>query len=1056
LTRKADIFIALPQLEDQIQNILLEDREESLPLAATAEKTRHTTLTFPIHLVSKSQSAPWRNIPWKDFEAVVTTQIKQENAANHRKKLIVFREGAMTELFLSIKRMVGWEKSASLFSSASDINLDLITVTQYPTNHRSSVYMVRFLILAAAWARHLIEVRLKEDDYETIRRKLATSSIYYSYRHPTGDNILFQHYMKVFEITTQSVQQYETEGHTYYGSYLSEDSEDQESESSISAWSASDFEARIVRTLEPKLFYSKGHKKNTLKLNVGATPSTICPMHMRMPILPVLKEGGTRERFSTETRQTYERELQVINRRIASGLPIDSESLRKDGVTTQFYVAQYRGYHYNIATWNATRRREHRKSKNLSEPVYSVSITKTDIPEESALTLCEIFLAFKTPATWRYLNYTFTSLADLVQQAYTNDYVRFHQMIRVNQSFISNLLLNDANPFVSTGDIPYHALKYAYGIKAYIGSKDVVLKPRWNKNRKAERPYSGLVYVSLHPISDYAPSNCAEQPLPNHLTSLNYTGRVQISVIIAPERETSFPAYIPKERLVHQHVARYPSFEHKWRQYFKAKYGLSKTLYKQLSELLDKYSPHSKERNQAELLLAEWLCCYHGLRLVELARHTAEVKKLGILVYRDVEGNFVLEPPKETEPSKDATKKVQVKNSRELRKQGLGEGPCSIELSEQELKKLNMHPRYKFNPPQTTNERNVFWLLLSAVELNLYRALKHFLSHDWIRMMINYRYKSVHQADEHQSYLSNLDHVHIIHYCVLNERWESLTLILDIFKDHGNDLMCDATLKCDVISRNQKVLQLKDVSWLHLAVINLVYGQTSANWSQNIVSVLKNKRMLQSANKGATVIDESNEKKWANITPLHLMVLLQAEEEALKNYFHVKPDDVHREDDNKQTPLHYAAELHESVSEVIHEHSTTQPSNISDIDSINSDTDAVDGSNINVCDKCGIDIDNDAASVFPMNRCDCHLIFCNRCITTCDHCKACICDFCTHQCDLCFQRLAQTCLTDCDEKYCDHATCPNCCEQCSSCNDTFCDACFSMHSCMSESSSSDS
>ncbi|CAF3174265.1 unnamed protein product [Rotaria socialis] len=357
---------------------------------------------------------------------------------------------------------------------------------------------------------------------------------------------------------------------------------------------------------------------------MGASPSGICPMHMRIPVNPVLQPGCNRERFSTETRRNYERQLDVVNRRIANGQPVDSESLYKDDVTMQFYVAQYRGYHYNIAKWGDTQRRDHRKSRKLSGPVYSMSVPTTNTREESALTLSEIFLAFQAPAAWRYPNYTFTSLADLVQQAYTNDYVRFHHMIRKKQSFIADLLLNDENPFVSTGDIPYHALKYDYGIKVYIGSEDLILKPRWNRDRKAERPYSGVVYVLLHPIGDYAASDAAEQQSPNHLTSLNYSGRVQIPVVIAPERETSFPGYIPKDRLVYQHVARYPSFEHEWRQNFYTKYGLTERLYQELSKLLDNHPPHSKERIQTELLLAEWLCCYHGLRLVELARRIAE------------------------------------------------------------------------------------------------------------------------------------------------------------------------------------------------------------------------------------------------------------------------------------------------------------------------------------------------------------------------------------------------------------------------------------------------
>ncbi|CAF4434761.1 unnamed protein product [Rotaria socialis] len=214
------------QLNKRIQKMAVGDHQKSPTLTTSVEKTHAIKLTFPMYLVCNSQSTQVHDITCTEFVAAVYYHIKKENAATVRKKLTVFREEGMADFFLSIQLAVGWLSSASLFSSSFDIDLSSITLTDYPTENEST-YMMRFLILTAAWACRLIEVRLKKDNYAIIQCKLATGSIYYSYHHPTDDNNLFQYYMKVFNITTQEVKELETENHTYYGSYLSEDSDDE-------------------------------------------------------------------------------------------------------------------------------------------------------------------------------------------------------------------------------------------------------------------------------------------------------------------------------------------------------------------------------------------------------------------------------------------------------------------------------------------------------------------------------------------------------------------------------------------------------------------------------------------------------------------------------------------------------------------------------------------------------------------------------------------------------------------------------------------------------------
>lgn len=92
------------------------------------------------------------------------------------------------------------------------------------------------------------------------------------------------------------------------------------------------------------------------------------------------------------------------------------------------------------------------------------------------------------------------------------------------------------NPFLSTGDTPFHALKYAYGIKPYQENSDDPLRPRWREDGTAERPYSGKAYLFLIPIGDYIDA-------PLHVPSLYFHGKINLSSLILSERETTFPAH---------------------------------------------------------------------------------------------------------------------------------------------------------------------------------------------------------------------------------------------------------------------------------------------------------------------------------------------------------------------------------------------------------------------------------------------------------------------------------------------------------------------------------
>ena len=229
-----------------------------------------------------------------------------------------------------------------------------------------------------------------------------------------------------------------------------------------------------------------------------------------------------------------------------------------------------------------------------------------------------------------------------MQNWYSSDYdglpIKLKAELAKQASLFKPFLFNTGRPLLSTADVPYHALKYAYGTKFYKGHQHERLRPRWRKDGRAERPYSGKVYVSLHPLDDYTEYN------PSHITSWFRQGLAKLSNLISSERETSFLGFMRKKRIVIQHKAKYPSFKGAYKERYEVKYGIDKSMYEKLQKGFNDFPPHSDERKSLTLLLGEYLCAYHEVRLIDEAREEAE-KNGKILIYRDEDGKFSLKHP---------------------------------------------------------------------------------------------------------------------------------------------------------------------------------------------------------------------------------------------------------------------------------------------------------------------------------------------------------------------------------------------------------------------------
>ena len=337
----------------------------------------------------------------------------------------------------------------------------------------------------------------------------------------------------------------------------------------------------------------------------------------------------------------------------------DAATARKEQFTS-FFIAEYRGVAYQTTKWNKPSRMAHRSDQDeIGKRQYSASVyqaagvslfrkyaeakqkltqqpTLFDNPAEE---LKEILLTFREPRPYSYGSYSYRNLAFLLQNIYTQDYDGFHDLIATDTT-LKSMLLNGANPFFSMGDTPYHACKYAYGIKFYNGHKSDRLRPQWRNDGRAERPYAGVVYTSLHPLTDFTSNG------PLHLITLNREAEIKCAseLTTIAERESCFPAYLSEDRIIRKHIAKYPSFKGEYKKIYQYKYGLTEELYDKFKLKFAETNPHTDENRAAKKLLGEWLCSFQEVRMIDQARQTAEAKG-GVLIYRDINGTFSLTPP---------------------------------------------------------------------------------------------------------------------------------------------------------------------------------------------------------------------------------------------------------------------------------------------------------------------------------------------------------------------------------------------------------------------------
>ena len=510
-------------------------------------------------------------------------------------------------------------------------------------------------IFQSAANEKLIEM-MPSDTEEILVGKLITSYLYEYYRN---NKINYEKLRKYLEKIDDQYSEYsindfsneieakETYEETFFGSFLSDDSDSEEEKS-----------YNTEKNIDAHEFGQKAGRSSMYYVN-KTKRSEIGDLKISEKDPSSLFNKSTRHLVDrkTEDMPQIKEDLKKLNKLYSKyqrkEITFDQFLIEEKQLKTKFYIAQYRGITYLTTRWSQQQRKAHRRTNENELPIFShAAYKRANLPlnalhdtenqavniqklTKAANEIKEAVLLTRKKEVYKYGNRSYDSLADLLQTIYTTNYDGFHQLLR--SELLKGLFPEGANPFVSTGDRPYHALKYAYGIKPYEGHEKERLRPRWQKNGRAERPYSGKIYVSLHPITDYDTGG------PTHVPSLNTSGRIVVDNLIVAEYESTFPGLISENRTIATHVAKYPSFkDEKYNPIYEYKYGINIVLYRQFRKLLQENPPHTPGNKSVKKLLGEWLCAFHEVRLIDVARNAAEMNG-GILIYRDIHGNFSLD-----------------------------------------------------------------------------------------------------------------------------------------------------------------------------------------------------------------------------------------------------------------------------------------------------------------------------------------------------------------------------------------------------------------------------
>ena len=325
------------------------------------------------------------------------------------------------------------------------------------------------------------------------------------------------------------------------------------------------------------------------------------------------------------------------------------------------FVATYRGVNYFPDRWDYNRKREHYTREETGKTqyaeavlmengsIYTVENSKKNLAslQETSQKIQSIFTKWaKTGPCLAYTvkpsrePYLFNSLSDYLQHCYSNGIsqhlIRIADLSKTQNFWLQEKLPNAYNYALSTGERPYHGLRYALSLKEYYAHS---FEPCYNSDGSIDNVHAGKLDIFLFKKEEFI-----NYPNMNRVTQMILQGRTPIDHNIASEVETAFIGEIPGQHLVAQLPLRFPSFHKPYKSIYEVKYGLNEELYNLFHHFIIQTKIFSEERKMVIELLKEWLCAYYEVLAIFIAQELAESQSRK-LTYLDSENNEQDTPP---------------------------------------------------------------------------------------------------------------------------------------------------------------------------------------------------------------------------------------------------------------------------------------------------------------------------------------------------------------------------------------------------------------------------
>lgn len=366
----------------------------------------------------------------------------------------------------------------------------------------------------------------------------------------------------------------------------------------------------------------------------------------------------------------YKKDLQKVQDCVRALNAITQKHAHFDEIeiSDQFVVAQFRGIHYAKHIWtDRADRYSHYKENSIGHPIFSKAVfaaiglkyyqqnqngEELRLLEEAKnlknLLLkmkedkdIEVSLQNQSGVSFGSLNYDHK--ADVMSNLFSSNLEQFVKAMQegkfgdeIRDKFKAEI------PYVATGDVPYHALKYAYGVKPYSQkANDSMRLPNSKSSPQNDFCFKsglhvGKVFLSLHPLTDFNEENGVV-----HAIEKANAGKFCLEPSILHEQETSFFAYIPAGRVVKEFIAKYPAFKGEYKESYLYKYGLDEILFYKFKKILS--IDEKSKKDLANRLLGDYLCRYQEIKLLYETLIESE-KRNKILIFKDGKHKFSLYP----------------------------------------------------------------------------------------------------------------------------------------------------------------------------------------------------------------------------------------------------------------------------------------------------------------------------------------------------------------------------------------------------------------------------